>query len=106
MDGHDVEQMELFQEYADAERVREPQMGEKPSDRQVGGVHYKGMKIQPTTFIEINGLGWCEGNAIKYICRHSIKHDNGEKDILKAIHYLELLLETRYAYVRTKDTIA
>lgn len=91
-------QMDLFEEYVE--------MGERPSERQVGGEHYKDMKIQPTTFIELNSLGWCEGNAVKYICRHAIKHENGEKDILKAIHYLELLLETRYAYVRTKDTIA
>lgn len=78
--------------------------GRRPSDRQIGGDHYKDMKIQPTTFIEQNKLGWCEGNAVKYICRHSVKH--GEKDILKAIHYLELLLEKEYGYVRTKDTIA
>ncbi len=76
----------------------------RPSDRQIGGDHYKDMRIQPTTFITQNKLNWCEGNAVKYICRHRIK--GSEKDILKAIHYLELLLEQEYAYVRPKDTVA
>jgi hypothetical protein len=78
--------------------------GQPPRDRQVGGDHYKSMRIQPTAFIEANKLGWCEGNAVKYICRHNRK--GGTDDILKAIHYLELLLETEYTYVRTKDTVA
>ncbi len=64
------------------------------SDKQVGGRHYKDMAIQPSEFIVRNDLGWHEGNAIKYICRHHIK--GGEKDIDKAIHYLELLKETVY----------
>jgi hypothetical protein len=79
-------------------------LGKRPSDRQIGGNHYKEMRIQPTSFIEANKLGWCEGNAVKYICRHNQK--GSETDILKAIHYLELLLEKEYSYVRTKDTTA
>lgn len=65
-----------------------------PSDNQVGGDHYKSMKIQPIDFIEANNLGWCEGNAIKYICRHNRK--NGAQDLDKAIHYLQLLKEREY----------
>jgi len=64
------------------------------SNTQVGGDHYKGMAIQPSVFIESNGLGWCAGNAIKYICRHTLKH--GAQDIDKAIHYLQLLKEWTY----------
>lgn len=73
------------------------------SDRQVGGNHYKDMVIQPHTFIVQNGLNWCEGNAIKYICRHAVK--NGAQDIDKAIHYLELLKEQEYedVYANSKD---
>lgn len=67
---------------------------QQPSDRQVGGSHYKDMTIQPSTFIYENGLNWYEGNAIKYICRHAKK--NGALDIDKAIHYLELLKEKEY----------
>lgn len=62
-----------------------------PKDKQVGGDHYKTMPIQPGEFIRVNGIGWYEGNAIKYICRHNLKH--GAEDLKKAIHYLELALE-------------
>lgn len=63
-------------------------------DEQVGGGHYKNMAIQPVEFIEKNNIPYLEGNAIKYICRHAEK--NGEQDIDKAIHYLQLLKELRY----------
>jgi len=59
--------------------------------KQIGGSHYKHMPIQPTEFIVQNGIGWCGGNAIKYICRYHLK--GGTIDIDKAIHYLELLRE-------------
>jgi hypothetical protein len=39
-------------------------------------------------------LGWCEGNAVKYITRHKSKA--GRQDIEKAIHYLQLLIEWEY----------
>ena len=55
-------------------------------DKQVGGKHYRNMKIQPAEFINENKLLFAEGNAIKYICRHSIK--GKEEDVKKAIHYL------------------
>ena len=64
------------------------------SHRQVGGAHYATLTIQPSEFIQRNQLGWCEGNAIKYVCRHGSK--NGRQDIEKAIHYLQLLLEWEY----------
>ena len=60
-------------------------------DEQVGGKHYRNMKIQPAEFINENKLLFAEGNAIKYICRHSVK--GKEQDIRKAIHYLEMILE-------------
>jgi hypothetical protein len=63
----------------------------KASERQEGGSHYKSMAIQPGEFIRKNGLGWYEGNALKYICRY--KQKGGIQDIKKAIHYLELILE-------------
>lgn len=64
------------------------------SKTQVGGNHYQSLAIQPSEFIHRNGLGWCEGNAIKYITRHKAK--GGRQDVLKAIHYLQLLLEWEY----------
>lgn len=66
-------------------------MSDSPRERQVGGDHYKTMVIQPGDFIRQNGIGWYEGNAIKYICRHKAKGQ--ADDIKKAIHYLELVLE-------------
>jgi hypothetical protein len=62
--------------------------------RQVGGKHYKKMKIQPSVFINENNLPFAEGNAIKYICRHGLK--GKKEDVLKAIHYLEMILERDY----------
>jgi hypothetical protein len=63
-------------------------------DKQVGGNHYKDFVIQPIEFIHKNGIGFCEGNAIKYICRYKAK--NGKEDLLKAKHYIELFLEMEY----------
>ena len=74
----DVNQLDLFEYLV-------------PRHKQVGGDHYKSMAIQPYEYITANGIGWLEGNAIKYISRY--KQKGGRKDIEKAIHYLELLLE-------------
>jgi len=63
-------------------------------EKQVGGEHYKNMPLQPAEFIHRNGIGFLEGNVIKYVCRHAAK--NGEADIRKAIHYCELLLALKY----------
>ena len=62
--------------------------------KQVGGNHYKKMTIQPAEFINKNKLLFAEGNAIKYICRHSSK--GKLQDIDKAIHYLEMVKERDY----------
>ena len=53
---------------------------------QVGGKHYRKMKIQPAEFINENKLLFAEGNAIKYICRNSSK--GKAQEIKNAIHYL------------------
>ena len=63
-------------------------------DKQVDGSHYKSFAIQPAEFINENNLKFAEGNAIKYICRHKAK--GKAKDIEKAIHYLEMILERDY----------
>jgi len=62
-------------------------------DKQVGGNHYKDMPIQPIEYIIKNGLGFCEGNVVKYITRYNSK--GGIEDIEKALHYCELLLESK-----------
>lgn len=70
-------------------------------DKQVGGSHYKSMKIQPVEFITKNALGFCEGNVIKYVCRHEMK--KGKADLEKAIHYLQLLIELEYPDDQSTD---
>ena len=67
----------------------------KPLDRQVGGNHYKDCGIQPVQYIHANKLDYLEGNVIKYITRHRTK-GQGKKDIEKAIHYAQLILELEY----------
>jgi hypothetical protein len=58
---------------------------------QVGGDHYKKMKIQPIEFIHANNLPFIEGNIVKYITRWREK--NGLKDLEKVKHYVDLLIE-------------
>ena len=62
---------------------------------QVDGDHYSKMRVQPAYFINENNLPFAEGNAIKYICRH--KKKGKKKDIEKAIHYLEMIIERDYS---------
>jgi hypothetical protein len=66
-----------------------------PYDTQVGGDHYKKMKIQPSEFINKNEMQFAEGNAIKYICRHSSK--GRLQDLEKAKHYIDMIIERDYA---------
>lgn len=63
-------------------------------DTQIGGSHYKNMAIQPAEYAHRNGLGWLEGNVVKYVTRHDRK--GGKEDLLKAIHCLQLLIEYQY----------
>lgn len=58
---------------------------------QVGGGHYKDMKIQPVEYIHKNGIGFAEGCVIKYVSRWRAK--GGVEDLKKARHFLDLLIE-------------
>jgi hypothetical protein len=69
-------------------------MSNKVFFKQVGGSHYKKYKIQPSRFINDNKILFAEGNAIKYICRHQDK--GGQQDLLKAIHYIQMIIERDY----------
>lgn len=71
-------------------------MQEKQLASQVGSTHYVTKTIQPWTAMESwmspeEFEGFLRGNVIKYIARY--KDKDGIKDILKAKHYLEKLLE-------------
>jgi predicted RNase H-like nuclease len=52
--------------------------------------HYD-MSIQPVEFIVKNDIPFREANIIKYVCRHREK--GGVDDLLKAAHYLDMLIQ-------------
>jgi hypothetical protein len=60
-------------------------------DTQIGGGHYKGMKIQPMEYSMANGLDACQHTAIKYISRFRDK--GGIQDLEKAKHCIDMLIE-------------
>ena len=59
-------------------------------ETQIGGDHYKKMKIQPIELITKLKLNFIQGNVIKYISRDK---NNITEDLNKAIHYCELGIE-------------
>lgn len=70
----------------------------KAKDKQVGGDHYKNLKIQPVEYIMANNLNYCVGNVIKYVTRYKQKgainkQKGGIIDLEKAKHYIDLLIE-------------
>ena len=69
-------------------------MTSKVYNKQIGGTHYKKMKIQPSEFVMENKLLFAEGNVIKYICRHPYK--DGKQDLEKAKHFIDMIIERDY----------
>ena len=65
-----------------------------PYDKQIAGSHYQGFKIQPSKFVIENNMLFPEGCVIKYICRHP--HKGKKEDLLKAIHFIEMIIERDY----------
>ena len=61
---------------------------------QVGGNHYSKYKIQLTEFLIANEIKHGQASVFKYILRHEDK--DGIKDILKAIHYIAMIVEKVY----------
>lgn len=55
------------------------------------GGHYKKLAIEPIQYIEENGLGFHEGNIVKYITRWRDK--NGIDDLKKIVFYTQRLIE-------------
>ena len=70
-------------------------------DKQVGGRHYIKYKIQPSKFVTENKLLYPEGSVIKYILRHQDK--GGKQDLLKAIHFIEMIIERDYTDEKEKQ---
>lgn len=67
------------------------------SQTQVGGDHYVKYAISPLEFISKNNLDYVQGNVIKYVVRY--KDKGGLEDLLKARHYIDLLIE-----IETRET--
>jgi len=61
---------------------------------QVGGDHYKKLKIQPMEISLANNLNAAQHTAIKYIMRY--KDKGGKEDLEKAIHTINLLIKFEY----------
>ena len=69
-------------------------------NKQIGGTHYRKMKIQPSKFVIENKLLFPEGNVIKYICRHQYK--GGKEDLEKAKHFIDMIIERDYGDEKEK----
>ena len=76
------------------EFIRAPEPDPSPLANQVGGDHYKTLKIGPAEYCARNNIGFLEGSVIKYVTRH--KRKNREEDIRKALHYCALILQLEY----------
>ena len=61
------------------------------NESQVGGSHYRQQAVQTWDYIAANGLGYFEGNIVKYVSRWRSK--GGVEDLRKAAHYLQKLIE-------------
>ena len=67
-------------------------------NEQEGGDHYKGRAIQPVQYIHANGIGFFEGNVIKYVCRAGAKKYEGMTGLESEITDLKKVM--RYAEMR------
>lgn len=72
------------------------------NNKQIAGSHYKS-PMECWDYILANDLGYLEGTAIKYITRW--KKKNGVEDILKAIHFLEKLVEVEKNKQKSVDSL-
>lgn len=66
-----------------------------PLDLQVGGDHYKKFLVQQLEFAMLNGLDACQFSIVKYVTRFRDKgtKEEGVKDLQKARHVLDILIE-------------
>ena len=62
---------------------------------QVGGAHYKQHTHETWDVILDWGLGYLDGNAVKYLSRW--RHKGGVQDLKKARHYIDKLIEVEEA---------
>ena len=59
-------------------------------NKQIGGRHYLGWKIQPMEFFIANKIPKAEGDIIQYLLRQK---GNRKEDLEKAKHIIDMLIE-------------
>ena len=70
----------------------------RANDYMHGGSHYKAHKHETWDVILDWGLGYLDGNAVKYLSRWRLK--GGIEDLKKARHYIDKLIETEQERAR------
>lgn len=71
------------------------------NDRQEGGDHYKQFRgLEPWDVIIHWGLGFLDGNAVKYLARW--RHKGGLLDLKKAKHYIDKQIEEEEKKLQAK----
>jgi hypothetical protein len=71
------------------------------NDIQHGGSHYKDLPYETWDVIHAWGLGYFDGNAVKYLSRWRKK--GGVQDLHKAKHYIEKLIEIETCKINTGE---
>lgn len=64
-----------------------------PLKTQVGGTHYKGLKIQPLEFAIANKLDFCQHNIVKYTVRRKGDKVKRIEDLNKAKHLIDVYIQ-------------
>jgi len=64
-----------------------------PLDVQIGGDHYKKLKIQPIQYIMSNDLNFLQGCIIKRISRYNMPGGKALQDLEKIKHEIDLLID-------------
>ena len=65
----------------------------KALDVQVGGSHYKDMRIQPIEFAMMNGLNACQALTLRYLTRGKGGTSKVIEEREKAIHCIQLEID-------------
>ena len=89
--NHDTLKQYIDEQYQERVASLKHQAELRANEQQVGGAHYAVKAIQPWDYIIANNMDYFEGNALKYLTRW--KEKDGVKDLKKAIHYLEKIIE-------------
>ena len=63
------------------------------TNNQVAGTHYKQSKIQPIDYIYANKLSYILGSYLKYISSSKSEKSDRVTDLLKAKHFIDLVLQ-------------